>query len=74
MKEFDLYFIQCVEKSNVFNSRHEIDLVFTVKKENFNLFYTFWRFTVSRVTVFGTKRQRIVCDIIPGSIELASLK
>ena len=58
------------ENSFVFNSRDEIYLVFTDKsKFPFN-FILFWRCTVNRVTVFRTKRKRIVCDRIPGSIKL----
>ena len=33
-------------------------------------FILFRRFKVNRVTVFRTKRQRIVCGRIPGSIKL----
>ena len=58
------------ENSDVFNSRDEIYLVFTEKSKVSFYFILFWRFTVNRVTVFRTKRQRIVCDRIPGSIKL----
>ena len=59
------------ENSDVFNSRDEMYLVFTEKKSNFSFdFILFRRFTVKKVTVFRTKRQKIVCDRIPGSIKL----
>ena len=32
--EYQIYFIKCVEKSDIFNSRDEINLVFTEKKVN----------------------------------------
>ena len=58
------------ENSDVFNSRDEIYLVF-IKKSKFSFYLIlFWRLTVNRVTVFRTKRQRIVCDRIPGPIKL----
>ena len=31
--EYQIYFIKCVEKSDIFNSRDEINLVFTEKKK-----------------------------------------
>ena len=58
-------------------STHELEiyLEFTEKSEcDIFFFISLWRFTISRVTVFRTKRQRIVCDKIPGSIKLASSK
>ena len=57
-----------VENSDVFNSRDGINLVFTEKSKFSFYFILFQRFTVNRVTVFRAKRQRIVCDRIPGSI------
>ena len=59
-----------VENSDVFNSRDEIYLVFTEKSKFSFYLILFQRFTVNRVIVFRTKRQRIVCDRIPGSIKL----
>ena len=60
-----------VENSDVFKSRDEIYLVFTEKKSKFSFYFIlFQRFTVNQVTAFRTKRQRIVCDKIPGSIKL----
>ena len=63
--------VRCTsENSYVFNSQDEIYLVFT-EKSKFSFYYIlFQRFTVNRVTVLRTKRQRIVCDRIPGSIKL----
>ena len=58
------------ENSDVFNSQDEIDLVFTEKSKFSFYLILFQRFTVNRVIVFRTKRQRIVCDRIPGSIKL----
>ena len=59
------------ENSDVFNSRDEIYLVFHLEKSKFSFYFIlFRRFMVNRVTVFRTKRQRIVCDRIPGSIKL----
>ena len=59
-----------VENSDVFNSRDEIYSVLTEKSKFSFYSILFQRFTVNRVTVFRTKRQRIVCDRIPGSIKL----
>ena len=56
------------ENSDVFNSRDEMYLVFTEKSKFSFDFILFRRYTVNRV--FRTKRQRIVCDRIPGSIKL----
>ena len=59
-----------VENSDVFKSRDEIYLVFTEKSKFSFYFILFQRSTVNQVTAFRTKRQRIVCDKIPGSIKL----
>ena len=59
-----------VENSDVFNSRDEVYLVFTEKSKFSFYFILFQRCIVNGVTVFRTKRQRIVCDRIPGSIKL----
>ena len=67
----DIYFFSANTSKCISSSVLKIPLS---KKVNFYLFYSFWRLSVSRVTVFRTKRQRIVCDIIPGSIKLATLK
>ena len=62
------------ENSDVFNSQDEIYLVFTENEIFFSFYFIlFWRLTVNRVTVFRTKRQRIVCDRIPGSMKLCLL-
>ena len=58
-----------IENSDVFNSLDEIYLVFSEKSKFSFYFILFRRFTVNQVTVFRTKRQRIVCDRIPGSIK-----
>ena len=59
-----------VENSDVFNSLDEIYSVLTDKSKFSFSFVLFQRFTVNGVTVFRAKRQRIVCDRIPGSIKL----
>ena len=48
------------ENADVFNSRDEICLVFTEKSKFSFYFILFRRFTVNRVTVLRTKRQRTV--------------
>ena len=52
------------ENFDIFNSRDEIYLVFTKRSKFSFYFILFRRFTVNRVTVFRTKRQKIVCDRI----------
>ena len=72
--EYQIYFIECVENSDVSNTQDEIYLMFTKKKIFFFYFILFQIFTVNRVTMLRTKRQRIVCDRIPGSIKLKLLR
>ena len=73
-------FIECVETSefsrvhsksenfNVFNSQDDIYLVFTNKKGKFSFYFIlFRRFTVQAKSQQYKRRQRSICDRMPGS-------
>ena len=58
------------ENSDVFNSKMKY-IWYLQKISKFSLYFIlFQRFTVNRVTVLRSRRQRVVCDRIPGSIKL----